>query len=60
VISAATEIEPPAAVRPDPLGQAQRGPLGGERAALLDVQFDERADAVQQIVTGPEEAGIRS
>ena len=54
MIGAALEDEPPPAVRPDPFGQAQGGTQGGERAALLDVQFDEGADAVQQVVAGTE------
>jgi len=58
VIGATGEIEPPAAVRPDAFGQAQGGALRGERAALLDVQFDEGAEAGQQVVAGAEVAGV--
>ncbi len=58
VVGAAGEVEPPPAVRPDALGQAEGGALRGERAALLDVQFDEGADAGQQVVAGAEVAGV--
>ncbi len=45
-------------MRPDAFGQAQGGALGSECAALLDVQFDDRADAGQQVVAGTEVAGV--
>jgi len=58
VIGATGEREPPAPVRPDPLGQAQGRAHRGERAALLDVQFDERGQAVKQVRAGAEQAGV--
>ena len=58
VVGAALEIKPPPAVRPDPLGQAEGGAHRGERAALLDVQFDERGHAVQQVGARTEQARV--
>ena len=58
VVGAALKVEPPAAVRPNPLGDADGGVQRGEGTALLDVQFDERADAAEQVLAGADRAGV--
>ena len=58
VVGAAFEGEPPPAVRPDAFGQAEGGAQGGQRAALLDVQLDDRAEVRQQVVAGARAGGV--
>ena len=45
-------------MRPDALGHAEGRVHRRQRAALLDVQFDERADPAEQVVVGSEQAGV--
>ena len=58
MVGLALEIQPPAAVRPDPFGQADGRAQRGEGPALLDVQLDDGADAVQQVIARAQGAGI--
>ncbi|GAA3060109.1 hypothetical protein GCM10020000_48840 [Streptomyces olivoverticillatus] len=60
VVGLAVEVEPPAAVRPDRGGDAHgvRGLCQGP--ALLDVEFDERADAGEALGVGPDGLGVVS
>ncbi len=44
-------------MRPDALRDPYRS-AAAQRAALLDVQLDERADAAQQLIVGPQARGI--
>jgi hypothetical protein len=60
VVGPAGEHQPPAAVRPDPLGHSDGGVQRGQRAALLDVQLDEGAEASQQVVAGADQAGVQA
>ena len=60
VVGAPGEVEPPAAVRPDSLGDAHGGAQRRQRAALLHVQFDEGADAHQEIIAGTDELSVQA
>ena len=56
-LASPAEVEPPAAVRPDGRGDADRVAGQVQRAALLDVEFDERADAGEPFGVGAD--GVR-
>ena len=57
-LASPVNVEPPATVRPDRGRHADRGVHVDERAPLLDVQLDERADPAQRLVVAPEPARV--
>ncbi len=58
MVGLAPEVEPPAAVRPDGRGDADGVAGQVEGAALLDVEFDERADPGEPFRVGPDGGGV--
>ena len=58
VVGAAGEVEAPPPVRPDALGDADRGAHRRQGPALLDVQLDERAEPREQVLVGSDQAGV--
>ncbi|CAM5707979.1 hypothetical protein SBADM41S_07912 [Streptomyces badius] len=60
VVGLAPEVEPPAAVRPDGGGDADGVAGQVEGAALLDVEFDERADPGEAFRVGADGPGVVS
>lgn len=58
VVGLAAEVEPPASVRPDGGGDADRVAGEVEGAALLDVEFDERADTGQPFGVRADGVGV--
>ena len=58
VVGLAVEVQPPPAVRPDAVGDADGGARVDQAAALLDVQLDQGADPAQRLVVAAELLGI--